>query len=131
MSCETSPNLTFSDPSFLKLPKLTGKRIRHEFHCTALRVHLGAGVPPKWLRLLHRPSMNDLNSHERTVRLSVLNNASLELVRLTINDCDKKATELRDEEDNFLKSDSLTSSDLKSREEFETKLRNELLSFSP
>lgn len=75
--------------------------------------------------------MNDLNSHERTVRLSVLNNASLELVRLTINDCDKKATELRDEEDNFLKSDSLTSSDLKSREEFETKLRNELLSFSP
>lgn len=75
--------------------------------------------------------MNDLNSHERTVWLSVLNNASLELVRLTINGCDKKATELRDEEDNFLKSDSLTSSDLKSREEFETKLRNELLSFSP
>ncbi|CAN7951161.1 unnamed protein product [Ixodes pacificus] len=71
--------------------------------------------------------MNDLSVSDRTEWQSVLDAASLKLVELTITHCERKTTWLIEQENIILQSHPFTPIEIQERDNFETKLRKELV----
>lgn len=84
---------------FLRLRKLTEKRIRSELHVSALARYLTAEVAPKGLRVKLKPATAELSPSNMRKWQQVLDNASLQLTQIILNHYEAMSHSLRQEEE--------------------------------
>lgn len=105
---------------------MVDKRIRHELHVQSLEQYVLAGTAPKGLRLSLTPSMHNFAEGEMKRWNEILDHATQELTKVTIEHCRKTLNALTDEERYLRNNFSLSEWETKELDVFEHKKTEEI-----
>lgn len=109
--------------NFLKIRKLVDKRIRHELHVSSLKTYLLANTAPRGLRLMVKPSMTNFSNTEIQEWNKILNHATIELTKVTVQHCERTLTSLKNQERYLKNNFPLSESETIELDAFEQKKR--------